>query len=58
MQPSQVPGWAAEVGALTPACVFLSAQEHQVVLDLLNHSKQVMFDTERKVLMFGNIATE
>jgi len=35
-----------------------SANDAQVLLQLLDHSKQVMFDVERKVLMFGNISTQ
>ena len=35
-----------------------SADDTQVVLQLLDRSKQVIFDVERKVLMFGNISTE
>ena len=34
-----------------------SADDAQVLLQLLGRSKQVMFDLERKVLMFGNIST-
>ena len=35
-----------------------SADDAEVLLRLLDRSKQVMFDLERKVLMFGNISTE
>ena len=34
-----------------------SANDAQVLLQLVNQSKHVMFDVERKVLMFGNIST-
>jgi len=35
-----------------------SANDSQVLLLLLDRSKQVMFDVERKVLMFGSITTQ
>ena len=35
-----------------------SADDAQVLVLLLDRSKQVNFDLERKVLMFGNISTE
>ena len=35
-----------------------SADDTQVVLQLLDRSKQVIFDVERKVLMFGNLAVK
>ena len=35
-----------------------TADDTQVVLELLDRSKQVIFDVERKVLMFGNISTQ
>jgi hypothetical protein len=35
-----------------------TANDAQVLLHLVNQSKQVMFDVERRVLMFGNISTE
>jgi len=35
-----------------------SAEDAQVLLQLIGRGKQVMFDLERKVLMFGSISTE
>lgn len=35
-----------------------SADDAQVLLHLMDRSKHVNFDLERKVLMFGNISTE
>ena len=34
-----------------------NANDAQVLLQLFDHSKQLMFDLERKVLMFGNVST-
>ena len=35
-----------------------TANDAQVLLQLLDHSKHVMFDVERKVVMFGNLSTQ
>jgi len=35
-----------------------SADDAQVLLRLVERSKQVMFDMDRKVLMFGNISID
>jgi len=35
-----------------------SADDARVLLQLVERSKHVMFDLDRKVLMFGNISTE
>jgi hypothetical protein len=35
-----------------------NANDAQVLLQLLDHSKHLMFDVERKVLMFGNLSTQ
>jgi hypothetical protein len=35
-----------------------SADDALVLLQLIDRGKQVMFDLDRKVLMFGNISTE